>query len=70
MRLDGRIPDIVMVPTTGMHQGQAMAMMRNARRIDASVRPLTIAGGSHAVYEPAFLSSTPTRSFPAARTLP
>ena len=55
MKLDGRIPDIFMVSTMGMHQEMAMAMMRDARRIDPSRRPLIIAGGSHAVYDPPFL---------------
>ena len=55
MQLDGRVPDIFMVSTMGMHQEQAKAMMRDARRIDPSQRPLIIAGGSHAVYEPAYL---------------
>jgi radical SAM superfamily enzyme YgiQ (UPF0313 family) len=55
MQLDGRVPDIFMVSTMGMHQEMAKALMRDARRIDASVRPLIIAGGAHAVYEPALL---------------
>jgi radical SAM superfamily enzyme YgiQ (UPF0313 family) len=52
MRLDGRIPDLFMVSTMGMHSGRAMALMADARRIDPGQRPLIIAGGSHAVYEP------------------
>ena len=55
MRLDGRIPDIFMVSTMGMHSGRAMEMIHDARRIDAAHRPLIIAGGSHAVYEPHLL---------------
>src|SRR5438045_2361738 len=51
MQLDGRIPDMFMVSTMGMHQEQAKALMRDARRIDSVHRPLIIAGGSHAVYE-------------------
>src|SRR3954469_11368081 len=45
MRLDGRVPDLFMVSTMGMHSGRAMALMADARRIDASRRPLIIAGG-------------------------
>src|SRR5215468_773188 len=52
MRLDGRIPDLFMVSTMGMHQNKANGLIRDARRIEEAVRPLIIAGGSHAVYEP------------------
>src|SRR4051812_30645977 len=55
MRVDGRIPDLFMVSSMGMHSERANILMRDARRIDPSQRPLIIAGGSHAVYEPAFL---------------
>src|SRR5688572_25219253 len=55
MRLDGRVPDLFMVSTMGMHSDCAMELIDDARRIDPSARPLIIAGGSHAVYEPAFL---------------
>jgi radical SAM superfamily enzyme YgiQ (UPF0313 family) len=55
MRLDGRIPDLFMVSSMGMHQEKANELIRDARRIDARVRPLIIAGGSHAVYEAGFL---------------
>jgi radical SAM superfamily enzyme YgiQ (UPF0313 family) len=52
MQLDGRVPDLFMVSTMGMHSGRAMDMIRDARRIDPARRPLIIGGGSHAVYEP------------------
>jgi hypothetical protein len=52
MRLDGRVPDLFMVSTMGMHSDRALEMIRDARRIDPAHRPLIIAGGSHAVYEP------------------
>lgn len=55
MRLDGRVPDLFMVSTMGMHSGCAMELIRDARRIDPHQRPLIIAGGSHAVYEPHLL---------------
>lgn len=55
MRLDGRIPDIFMVSTMGMHSDRALDLIRDARRIDPEHRPLIIAGGSHAVYEPFLL---------------
>src|SRR3954468_9167519 len=33
MRLDGRIPDLFMVSSMGLHSDQCMAMIRDARRI-------------------------------------
>jgi len=63
MRLDGRVPDLFMVSTMGMHSGRAMELMRDARRIDPAHRPLIIAGGSHAVYEPHLLfNGDPTKT--------
>ena len=55
MRLDGRVPDLFMVSTMGMHSERALELIRDARRIDPAHRPLIIAGGSHAVYEPFLL---------------
>src|SRR2546423_11735328 len=50
MSLDGRVPDLFMVSSMGMHSGRAMELMRDARRIDPAHRPLIIAGGSPAGY--------------------
>ncbi|HZZ44855.1 MAG TPA: radical SAM protein [Tepidisphaeraceae bacterium] len=55
MRLDGRVPDLFMVSSMGMHSDRALEMIRDARRIDEKERPLIIAGGSHAIYEPYLL---------------
>src|SRR5215207_6341349 len=52
MRLDGRVPDLFMVSSMGLHSGRCMEMIRDARRIDPAHRPLIIAGGPHAVYQP------------------
>ena len=52
MKLDGRVPDMFMVSSMAMHGEEAMAMIRDACRIDATSRPLIIAGGPRAVYEP------------------
>src|SRR3954451_2582372 len=52
MQLDGRVPDLFMISSMGMHSDRALEMIRDARRLDPAVRPLIIAGGSHAVYEP------------------
>jgi radical SAM superfamily enzyme YgiQ (UPF0313 family) len=52
MQVDGRIPDLFMISSMGLHSEQCMAMIRDARRIDPAHRPLIIAGGPHAVYQP------------------
>src|SRR3954467_2065945 len=52
MQLDGRIPDLFMVSSMGLHSDRCMELIRDARRIDPSQRPLIIAGGPHAVDEP------------------
>ena len=52
MRLDGRIPDLFLVSTMGMHSDCALELISDARRIGAAERPLIMAGGSHAVYQP------------------
>ena len=58
MLVDGRIPDLFMVSSMGLHSGQCMELIRDARRIDANHRPLIIAGGPHAVYQPYELFGT------------
>ena len=59
MRLDGRIPDLFMVSSMSMHADRAVDMIRDARSLGAQ-RPLVIAGGPHAVYEPhRFFSPNP-----------
>jgi radical SAM superfamily enzyme YgiQ (UPF0313 family) len=63
MMLDGRVPDLFMVSTMGMHSDRAMELIRDARRIDAAHRPLIIAGGSHAVYEPFLLFADERRRY-------
>ena len=52
MRLDGRIPDVFMVSSMSLHSEECMELIRDAHRIDPAHRPLIIAGGPHAVYEP------------------
>src|SRR3954447_25810463 len=52
MRLDGRVPDLFMVSSMGLHSGRCMDLIRDARGIDPARRPLIIAGGPHAVYQP------------------
>src|SRR5256886_9244363 len=52
MQLDGRVPDLFMVSSMGLHSDQCMELIRDARRIEPATRPLIIAGGPHAVYQP------------------
>jgi len=52
MKLDSRVPDLFLVSSMGMHSQQAMALIRDACRIDEAQRPLIIAGGPKAVYQP------------------
>ena len=52
MRLDGKIPDVFMVSSMGLHSQRCLELIRDARRIDAPHRPLIIAGGPKAVYQP------------------
>jgi radical SAM superfamily enzyme YgiQ (UPF0313 family) len=52
MRLDGRVPDLFMVSSMGLHSGRCLELIRDVRRIEHAHRPLVIAGGPHAVYQP------------------
>ncbi len=52
MRLDGRTPDLFMVSSMSLHAEQCKELIRDACRIDPAHRPLIIAGGPHAIYEP------------------
>ena len=75
MRLDGRIPDLFMVSSMSIHSAQCKDLIRDACRIDPAHRPLIIAGGPHAIYEPWDVFSAdparpgaPTSSSPARST--
>ena len=62
MQLDGRVPDLFMVSSMSLHSEECMDLIRDAHQIDSAHRPLIIAGGPHAVYEPyAFFSANPAR---------
>jgi len=52
MRLDGRIPDLFLVSSMGMHSEACDQLLADVCRIEESQRPLVIAGGSMAFYEP------------------
>src|ERR1043166_901871 len=51
-RLDGRVPDILMISSMQIHSAQCRALIRDACRIDPAVRPLIIVGGAKTIYEP------------------
>jgi radical SAM superfamily enzyme YgiQ (UPF0313 family) len=52
MRLDGRIPDMLLVSSMHLHAAQCDWLIRDAHRIDPAQRPLIIAGGPRMIYEP------------------
>ena len=52
MQLDGRIPDLFMVSSMGLHLEPCRELIRDAWRIDPAQRPLIIAGGSLSIYQP------------------
>ena len=62
MQLDGRVPDVFMVSSMSLHSERCMDLIRDAHGIDPAHRPLIIAGGPHAVYQPYDLfSANPSR---------
>lgn len=52
MRLDGRMPDLFLVSSMGMHLGECQKLIADACRIDYARRPLIIVGGPLPIYEP------------------
>ena len=52
MQLDGRIPDLFMVSSMGLHLEPCRELIRDAWRIDPAQRPLIIAGGALNIYQP------------------
>lgn len=58
MRLDGRVPDVFMVSSMQIHTTACKELIRDACRIDPTHRPLIIAGGPKAIYEPWDVFST------------
>jgi radical SAM superfamily enzyme YgiQ (UPF0313 family) len=52
MRLEGQTPDLFLISSMGLHSEQCMDLIRDCRKIDPKERPLIIAGGPHAVYQP------------------
>lgn len=52
MQLDGRVPDIFMASSMQLHGWACEDLVRDACRIDPAQRPLIIAGGPKAIYEP------------------
>lgn len=52
MRLDGRVPDLFMVSSMQIHSARCKELIYDACGIDPAHRPLIIAGGPKAIYEP------------------
>jgi radical SAM superfamily enzyme YgiQ (UPF0313 family) len=62
MRLDGRIPDLLLVSSMHLHAAECDRLIEDACRIDPTHRPLIIAGGPRMIYEPwGVFSSNPHR---------
>lgn len=60
MRLDGRVPDLFLLSSMQMHSAPATELLRDVCRIEPDQRPLVIAGGPRAIYEPwNFFSADP-----------
>ncbi len=58
MQLDGRVPDVFMVSSMQIHTAACKALIRDACKIPPARRPLILAGGPKAIYEPWDLFST------------
>lgn len=52
MQLDGRMPDLFMVSSMQIHSARCKELIYDACGIDPAHRPLIIAGGPKAIYEP------------------
>ncbi len=52
MKLDGRVPDLFLVSSMQIHAAECRRLIRDACRIDPYHRPLIVAGGPKAIYEP------------------
>ena len=64
-RLDGRVPDLFMVSSMGLHSGAVHGTDPGCPADRPGQRPLIIAGGPHAVYQPYELFGT-IRPIPTA----
>lgn len=51
-RLDGRIPDLLLLSSMEMHIAELHRMLRDVAAMPAEVRPLVIAGGPLCIYAP------------------
>jgi len=52
MQLDGRVPDLFLLSSLQIHSAACKGLIRDACRIDPKKRPLIIAGGPKAIYQP------------------
>lgn len=66
MKLAGRVPDLFLVSSMGLHSEACDALIRDANQIEPSSRPLIIAGGPRLIYQPyEVFNADSTNSFSA-----
>ncbi len=58
-RLDGRVPDLLLISSMKVHWGPARALLRDACTLPPDARPLILAGGPKMFYEPWDAFATP-----------
>ncbi len=60
LRLDGRVPDLLLLSSMQLHEDACREMIRDACRIDPAARPLIVTGGAKCLYQPFdFFSADP-----------
>ncbi len=52
MKLDGRVPDLLIISSMQLHEDSCRELIRDAYRIDPEKRPLIIVGGAKCMYQP------------------
>jgi radical SAM superfamily enzyme YgiQ (UPF0313 family) len=50
-RIDGRVPDLLLISSMSLHTAACKAMIRDINKIEPQRRPLVIVGGSLCIYE-------------------
>lgn len=51
-RLDGRVPDLLLLSSMQIHAASCTSLLRDACGMDLTQRPLVVVGGPKAIYEP------------------
>ncbi|MFW6061267.1 MAG: B12-binding domain-containing radical SAM protein [Planctomycetota bacterium] len=52
LRLDGRIPDLLLISSMQIHSAEAQRLLADANRIPVDKRPLVMVGGPKFIYQP------------------